>query len=79
MSDSARLCTLLRYGRDIDSHEQHDDDPRVHDDHDAGDHDDHPADDDDRAEEPRVGGRTASGAGKPSPIKFWSRDMFVTP
>lgn len=25
VSDSARLCTLLRYGRDIDSHEQHDD------------------------------------------------------
>lgn len=23
---SARLCTLLRYGRDIDSHEQQDDD-----------------------------------------------------
>ncbi len=26
VADSARLCTLLRYGRDIDSHEQHDDD-----------------------------------------------------
>ena len=25
VSDSARMCTLLRYGRDIDSHEQHDD------------------------------------------------------
>lgn len=26
VTDSARLCTLLRYGRDIDSHEQYDDD-----------------------------------------------------
>ena len=26
MADSARLCTLLRYDRDIDSREQHDDD-----------------------------------------------------
>jgi len=26
VADSARLCTLLRYGRDIDSREQHDDD-----------------------------------------------------
>lgn len=26
VADSARLCALLRYGRDIDSHEQHDDD-----------------------------------------------------
>lgn len=26
VADSARLCTPLRYGRDIDSHEQHDDD-----------------------------------------------------
>ena len=26
VSDSARMCALLRYGRDIDSHEQHDDD-----------------------------------------------------
>lgn len=26
VSDSARLCTLLRYGRDIDSSDQHDDD-----------------------------------------------------
>ncbi len=25
-SSSARLCTLLRYGRDIDDREQHDDD-----------------------------------------------------
>lgn len=25
VADSARLCTLLRYGRDIDSHEQRDD------------------------------------------------------
>ena len=25
VADSARMCTLLRYGRDIDSHEQHDD------------------------------------------------------
>ena len=26
VSDSARLCTLLRYDRDMDSREQHDDD-----------------------------------------------------
>ncbi len=26
VADSARLCTLLRYDRDIDSREQHDDD-----------------------------------------------------
>lgn len=26
VADSARLCTLLRYSRDIDSREQHDDD-----------------------------------------------------
>ena len=26
VADSARLCALLRYGRDIDSREQHDDD-----------------------------------------------------
>lgn len=25
VSDSARLCTLLRYGRDMDDREQHDD------------------------------------------------------
>ena len=25
VADSARLCTLIRYGRDIDSHEKHDD------------------------------------------------------
>lgn len=26
VADSARLCTLLRYGRDMDAREQHDDD-----------------------------------------------------
>ena len=26
LADSARMCTLLRYDRDIDSHDQHDDD-----------------------------------------------------